>query len=76
MFKKDETNDKKDNGNKEVKKLYGEILLDCPRCKVKMRKLKKNDIIIDVCKKCNGMWLDNNEVNKLIEMSKNHFKNK
>jgi len=53
-----------------IKKVHDEHLFDCPRCKVKMEKLKKNDVIIDICKKCNGMWLDDGEIQKLAEMSK------
>ena len=48
------------------KKKYGEELLDCPRCKIKMRKIKKHEVIIDVCKKCKGMWVDDKEIDKLI----------
>ncbi|MBR9699587.1 zf-TFIIB domain-containing protein [Candidatus Woesearchaeota archaeon] len=53
-----------------IKKVHNEDLLTCPRCNVKMEKLKKNDVIIDICKKCNGMWLDDGEIQKLAEMSK------
>lgn len=35
-----------------------------------MDKIKKNNIVIDICRKCNGMWLDDNEINKLVKMSK------
>ena len=53
-----------------IKKVHDEHLFNCPRCNVKMEKLKKNDIIIDICKKCNGMWLDEGEIQRLAEMSK------
>ncbi|MDA1197179.1 MAG: zf-TFIIB domain-containing protein [Nanoarchaeota archaeon] len=53
-----------------IKKVRNEDTLTCPRCSVKMEKLKKNDVIIDICKKCNGMWLDDGEIQKLAEMSK------
>jgi uncharacterized protein len=42
-----------------------EPILQCPRCSVGMKKLKKKDVIIDVCKQCNGMWLDAGEIEKL-----------
>ena len=51
-------------------KKHGEDILECPKCKTKMRKIKKHDVIIDVCNKCKGMWLDDNEINKLIELTK------
>lgn len=55
---------------KKIKKVHGEELLDCPRCKIKMEKLKKQDVIIDVCSKCGGMWLDKGETEKLAKIAK------
>ena len=52
------------------KKVHGEKLLKCPRCRIKMEKLKKEGVIIDVCNKCGGMWLDNGEMEKLSNMAK------
>ena len=49
-------------------KVTGEHWLKCPRCKVNMKKLKKKDVIIDVCLKCDGMWIDAGEIEKLAEM--------
>ncbi|MBD3203676.1 hypothetical protein GF327_05235 [Candidatus Woesearchaeota archaeon] len=43
--------------------------LKCPRCSIHMRKLKREDVVIDVCRKCNGMWLDDKEIDKLIRIS-------
>jgi len=55
---------------KKIVKVHGEELLQCPRCEVKMDKFKKEDVIIDVCKKCGGMWLDEGEMEKLATMAK------
>ena len=52
------------------KKVHGESLFKCPRCKVKMEKLKKKSVVIDVCRKCGGMWLDDGEMNKLAKIAK------
>ena len=49
----------------EKDKETGEELLLCPRCKINMKKLVKNNVILDVCKKCKGMWLDAGEIVKL-----------
>ena len=49
-----------------------EPLLTCPRCGIKMKKLKKKDVIIDVCNRCGGMWLDAGEVEKLSQIRRNH----
>ncbi len=54
---------------KKIEKVYGEELLTCPQCSVKMEKLKKEGVVIDVCRKCNGMWVDAGEMEKLAEMA-------
>lgn len=35
-----------------------------------MKKIKKKDVIIDVCDKCSGMWLDDKEIEKLAAYAK------
>lgn len=51
--------------------------LYCPRCKTKMKKLIKQDIEIDICPYCNGMWLDDGEIDKLNKLEvKNGKKSK
>jgi len=59
---------------KKKDKNTGEELLLCPRCKDYMKKLKKNDVIIDVCKKCGGMWVDAGELEKLADVHKRRLK--
>jgi len=56
---------------KKIDKATGEHLLLCPRCEIHMKKLKKKDVIIDICKKCGGMWVDAGELEKLAEVTKN-----
>lgn len=56
--------------DKKIKKVHGEGLFTCPRCKIEMEKLKKEDVIIDVCNKCGGMWLDKGETEKLSKIAK------
>lgn len=43
----------------------GQIIADplCPRCGVALECQKKNEIEIDVCPRCNGLWLDRGEFN-------------
>jgi len=50
------------------KKKTGEVNLKCPRCNIVMKKIKKADVVIDVCESCNGMWLDDNEIEKLVKI--------
>lgn len=47
------------------KRMQEEALLSCPRCKVHMAKLHNGKYIIDVCRKCGGVWLDRKEVNHI-----------
>jgi Zn-finger nucleic acid-binding protein len=35
-----------------------------------MRKFTKNDVNLDSCDFCGGLWLDNGEIDKLINLSK------
>lgn len=51
-----------------IDKKTGESYLLCPRCKIDMKKLIKNNVVIDVCKKCRGMWVDAGEIEKLAGM--------
>lgn len=51
-------------------KITGEVYLNCPRCSVRMKKLVKRDVVIDVCRKCGGMWVDAGELEKLAEINK------
>ncbi|MBN2368032.1 zf-TFIIB domain-containing protein [Candidatus Woesearchaeota archaeon] len=44
--------------------------MDCPRCNVKMNKIRKHDVVIDVCPGCKGMWLDDKEIEKLASYAK------
>ncbi|MBC8501203.1 MAG: zf-TFIIB domain-containing protein [Nanoarchaeota archaeon] len=53
---------------------FDEVDLMCPRCSIIMRKIKKKDVIIDVCDRCNGMWLDDKEIDKLVEYAKHEMK--
>ena len=47
---------------------HGERVFLCPRCGLKMDKLKKDNILLDVCNKCKGMWLDSGEIGKVAEI--------
>ena len=46
-------------------------IIDCPRCWVKMNQTEINvlgpNVIIDVCPKCNGVWFDKGELNKILK---------
>jgi len=59
---------------KQLDKKTGEELLICPRCDIYMKKLKKKDVIIDVCRECGGMWMDSGEMEKLAKMAQQERK--
>ena len=44
--------------------------MDCPRCKTAMNQRKRDDVEIDVCPQCNGVWLDGGELAKVLEMDR------
>ena len=49
--------------------MHGEKVLICPRCNIEMKKLKKEEVVIDICRKCEGMWLDKGEIKKLLNLA-------
>ncbi len=41
--------------------------MNCPICdNVKLREVLKEDVLIDVCPSCKGVWLDRGELDKLM----------
>lgn len=45
-------------------------MLNCPLCRVPMREVSKEGVLIDVCMQCRGVWLDRGELEKIIASSK------
>lgn len=41
-------------------------LLICPNCNEGMQEVRRNEVHIDVCPKCRGVWLDRGELEKLL----------
>lgn len=39
---------------------------DCPRCRQVMERPVVNEIVVDVCRGCCGVWLDHGELNELV----------
>lgn len=37
-------------------------LLMCPNCNEGMQEVTRNDVHIDVCPRCRGVWLDHGEL--------------
>ncbi|MDP4176181.1 MAG: zf-TFIIB domain-containing protein [Bacteroidota bacterium] len=38
----------------------------CPSCDVFMNEVTKADVLIDICPKCEGIWLDKGELDKIL----------
>ena len=41
--------------------------MDCPRCKKAMTQRVRDEIEVDVCGECGGVWLDGGELAKILE---------
>ena len=42
--------------------------LQCPNCSVEMQIVQKNEIDIDYCPGCKGVWLDRGEIDKIASI--------
>lgn len=47
-------------------------LLICPNDNNQMLKVSRNDVELDICPTCSGVWLDRGELNKLLAAEKEH----
>jgi Zn-finger nucleic acid-binding protein len=45
-------------------------LLMCPNCNEGMQEIRRNEVEIDVCPKCRGVWLDRGEMEKLMHTAR------
>lgn len=45
-------------------------MIDCPLCKIPMREMTKSGVLIDVCPRCHGVWLDRGEMEKIVASGK------
>ena len=46
------------------------MVRNCPRCKIEMQLLRVNEIELDACPKCMGIWFDTTELDKIIGSEK------
>src|SRR5688572_27222324 len=47
----------------------------CPKCQTPMREREKEDVIMDVCPNCRGVWLDAGELEKLTAREERYYQN-
>lgn len=41
----------------------------CPKCGQELEEKRETDIVIDQCKSCGGIWLDQGELEALVKLS-------
>ena len=46
-------------------KAAGTSSMRCPRCDGNLKEVKFEDVLIDTCEKCGGIWLDSGELEQL-----------
>ena len=47
--------------------------MNCPRCANPLREQERSDILIDVCPKCRGVWLDRGELDKIVALERRAY---
>ena len=43
--------------------------MNCPTCRVELRMADRQDVEVDYCPRCRGVWLDRGELERIIELS-------
>ncbi len=51
----------------EAAKAAGTSSMRCPRCDGNLKESKVEDVTIDTCEKCGGVWLDSGELEQLTK---------
>jgi uncharacterized protein with PIN domain len=51
----------------EAAKAAGTSSMRCPRCDGTLKESKVEDVTIDTCEKCGGVWLDSGELEQLTK---------
>jgi Zn-finger nucleic acid-binding protein len=47
--------------------------MNCPKCNGALKARTREDIEIDVCSECGGVWLDSGELEKIIASEREHL---
>ncbi len=50
---------------------FTDLQLQCPKCDGSLVETKQENIVIDVCNKCSGVWLDAGEFAQAIDKNEN-----
>ena len=54
----------------EEAKAAGTSSMKCPRCDGSLQESKFEEVLIDTCEKCGGVWLDSGELQQLTQKEK------
>jgi uncharacterized protein with PIN domain len=57
----------------EQAKAAGTSSMRCPRCDGSLNETKFEDVTIDICDKCGGVWLDSGELEQLTKRETGWF---
>jgi Zn-finger nucleic acid-binding protein len=49
--------------------------LICPKCGSDMRRYERNDVVVDQCTGCRGIFLDRGELERLVDAEGRHWSN-
>ena len=49
--------------------------LICPKCGADMRRYERNDVVVDQCTGCRGIFLDRGELERLVDAEGRHWSN-
>lgn len=47
--------------------------MNCPICNVQLRITERQNVEIDYCPQCRGVWLDRGELDKIIQQSRSYY---
>lgn len=42
--------------------------LECPSCQKQLERIERDDLVLDVCRSCRGVWFDNHEIAQIWNM--------
>ncbi|HHW42871.1 hypothetical protein GFC01_01465 [Desulfofundulus thermobenzoicus] len=45
---------------------------DCPVCHMPLREVPRYGVMMDVCPRCRGVWLDGGELEKVVSLSRKY----
>ena len=46
--------------------------MQCPNCSVQMQLMQRNEVDIDYCPSCKGVWLDRGEIDKIAKIQRSY----